>query len=60
MNEQNAFNDRPMNINVPSLEEVMEAEAEGYGIATDGCRDIEPDGTCQHGCDSWLVVWGMI
>ena len=27
--------------------------------ATDGCK-VEPDGTCPHGHNSWLIVLGMI
>ena len=27
--------------------------------ATDGCR-VEPDGECQHGAKSWLIVLGYI
>jgi hypothetical protein len=27
--------------------------------ATDGCW-VEPDGTCEHGCQSWLIVMGVI
>jgi hypothetical protein len=27
--------------------------------ATDGCI-VEPDGTCEHGCKSWLLVLGYI
>lgn len=27
--------------------------------ATDDC-EVEPDGTCPHGCKSWLLVLGMI
>ena len=43
----------------PSLEDLMAMEAEGYSIATDGCK-VEPDGVCQHGCNSWLIELGMI
>ncbi len=31
----------------------------GIAISTDGCR-TEPDGTCQHGHQSWLLVLGYI
>ena len=31
----------------------------GYCKATDGCR-VEPDGICEHGCKSWLLVMGLI
>ena len=27
--------------------------------ATDGCR-VEPDGVCEHGHSSWLLVIGVI
>ena len=28
-------------------------------LATDGCP-VEPDGTCEHGHESVLIVWGYI
>lgn len=31
----------------------------GRAKATDGCT-VEPDGTCPHGCPSWLIELGMI
>lgn len=31
----------------------------GNAKATDGCR-VEPDGTCEHGKESWLLVLNMI
>jgi hypothetical protein len=43
----------------PSLETLMEWESEGGCEATDGCW-VEPDGTCEHGCDSWLLELGLI
>lgn len=27
--------------------------------ATDGCQ-VEPDGTCEHGHDSWLLALGYV
>ncbi len=33
--------------------------AEGGCEATDGCW-VEPDGICEHGKKSWLIVLGMI
>ena len=51
--------DRP-EIEQPDLSELMELEVEGEGIATDGCRGIEADGYCEHGCPSWLIVMGLI
>jgi len=32
---------------------------EGGCEATDGCW-VEPDGTCGHGCKSWLLELGLI
>lgn len=43
----------------PSVEDLMAMESEGYSIDTDGCR-VEPDGVCQHGCNSWLIELGLI
>jgi len=43
----------------PDLDTLREWEAEGYCEATDGCR-VEPDGTCPHGCRSWLLELGLI
>ena len=43
----------------PSVEQLEEWESEGGCEATDGCW-VEPDGTCEHGCKSWLLVMGLI
>ena len=43
----------------PSIEQLIEWEAEGGCEATDGCW-VEPDGTCEHGCQSWLIILGVI
>lgn len=44
----------------PSLEQMMEWEAEGGCEATDGCY-VEPDcESCPHGYPSWLVYLGYI
>ena len=43
----------------PDIEELMEWSEEGGCEATDGCW-VEPDGVCEHGCKSWLLVMGMI
>jgi len=40
----------------PTFDELMEES--GYCLATDGCM-VEPDGTCEHGCDSWMLVLGI-
>ena len=31
----------------------------GLAKATDGC-EVELDGKCSHGCDSWMIVIGVI
>ncbi len=43
----------------PTLEELEEMMDEGYCLATDGCT-VEPDGYCEHGKPSWLIVLGLI
>lgn len=49
----------PSDYEQPSLETLMEWEAEGGCEAIDGCW-VEPDGRCSHGCPSWLIVLGLI
>ena len=46
-------------IEQPSIEELMAMDMDGECIATDGCV-VEPDGVCQHGCNSWLIELGVI
>ncbi len=48
-----------MSMRKPSIEELISWEAESMSKATDGCW-VEPDGTCEHGARSWLLVLGMI
>jgi hypothetical protein len=44
----------------PSLKELRRQLEEDSGCeATDGCF-VEPDGTCDHGQRSWLLVLGLI
>ena len=43
----------------PSLDDIMEWEADGGCEATDGCW-VESDGRCSHGKPSWLIKLGMI
>jgi len=45
--------------NTPSLDQLKEWLQDGICEATDGCI-VEPDGTCEHGCSSWLVELGLI
>ena len=48
-----------MSRKAPSLDQLEEWMAEGGAEATDGCW-VEPDGHCEHGRPSWLIVLGMI
>ncbi len=43
----------------PSMDELEEMMFDGDCTATDGCP-VEPDGTCPHGCKSWLLEMGLI
>lgn len=43
----------------PSVKTMERWMADGIARATDGCK-VEPDGTCPHGCESWMLVLGMI
>ena len=43
----------------PTIDQLMEWEVDGICESTDGCI-VEPDGTCEHGKQSWLLVMGLI
>ena len=43
----------------PSLRTMERWVLDGVAKATDGCK-VEPDGTCPHGCVSWLIKLGYI
>ena len=43
----------------PSISTMNKWVCDGIAKATDGCR-IEPDGECEHGHVSWLIVLGYI
>lgn len=43
----------------PTIEELEEWSFSGIAEATDGCK-VEPDGICEHGCESWLLKLGLI
>lgn len=43
----------------PNIEQLEEWQEEGGCEATDGCW-VEPDGECEHGKQSWLLVLGYI
>lgn len=44
---------------VPSWRRIEKMCEDGIAKATDGCQ-VEPDGTCQHGFPSWVIVAGVI
>ena len=43
----------------PSMATLERWAMDGIAKATDGCT-VEPDGSCEHGCESWLIVLGYI
>jgi hypothetical protein len=43
----------------PDIEQLQMWEEEGGCEAPDGCW-VEPDGICEHGHKSWLLIMGMI
>jgi len=45
--------------NTPTIEDLEDWMNQGGCEATDGCW-VEPDGVCEHGCKSWLLVMGLI
>ena len=49
----------PLGTKAPSIETVQRWSWDGAMEATDGCH-VEDDGTCPHGCRSWLLVYGLI
>lgn len=52
--------DRDANVNpVPSMAELEYWIFDGVAEATDGCQ-VEPDGTCEHSHQSWLMVLGLL
>lgn len=43
----------------PSMATLKHWNFDGVAAATDGCT-VEPDGYCQHGHASWMLVLGVI
>lgn len=43
----------------PSIDEIDGMMLDGDCEATDGCT-VDPDGKCEHGHRSWLLVYGLI
>lgn len=50
---------RPTTTKRPSVRTLERWEWDSTGRATDGCT-VEPDGVCEHGHHSWLIVLGLI
>jgi hypothetical protein len=46
-------------VEAPDFDDLMDMIEDGECEATDGCT-VEPDGTCEHGHPSWLLVEGVI
>ena len=47
----------------PSLEDIMDIDMFGLGGIPAACEygcEVEPDGHCEHGKPSWMIVWGVI
>ena len=44
---------------VPGMKTLEHYVFDGVAKATDGCR-VEPDGHCEHGHASWLLVLGLM
>ena len=45
----------------PSAATLERWERQGWGHkATDGCSDVDPDGRCEHGHQSWMLRLGYI
>ena len=43
----------------PTMDQLMEWEAEGGCETPCGCW-VEPDGVCEHGEPSWLIILGLV
>jgi hypothetical protein len=43
----------------PSFASLEKWSMDGICPTPDGCR-VEPDGTCEHGWNSWLLILGVI
>lgn len=44
---------------VPSLDDLERWSEDGECETTDGCV-VEPDGRCEHGHPSWMLVLGFV
>jgi len=52
-------NKRTIMYSKPDIEQLQMWEEEGGCEAPDGCW-VEPDGICEHGHKSWLLIMGLI
>jgi len=43
----------------PEWQTLQKWQYEGVARTPDGCR-VEPDGICQHGYKSWLLIYGLL
>ena len=43
----------------PAMSTLENWERQGFSRTLDGCK-VEPDGSCQHGFNSWLIELGYI
>lgn len=57
--KKEAPNWRDLNVEIPSLEQIMEWSEEDGCETPDGCW-VEPDGICEHGYKSWMLIIGVI
>jgi len=46
-------------LDCPSDQQLIDWLNSGVCEATDGCC-VEPDGICEHGCESWLLKMNLI
>jgi len=46
-------------VRVPGMSSLNRWVNDGICPTPDGCR-VEPDGTCEHECPSWLLILGYI
>ena len=44
---------------VPSIKTIERWFMDGYCKTPDGCK-VEPDGTCPHGQESWMLILELI
>lgn len=54
-----ADTEKKRKVKPPSIKTMEKWLCDGIARATDGCK-VEPDGTCPHGKQSWLLVLGYI